>query len=498
MILKDSFLWMVNRRILSGLHFNSSVVIAIFLLGFSSSLQAKSNRIPLPKPSSFRGISIGLDQSIWISGSRGVVLRCSQPQSQIKVKSSSITSQIIWDTVSPEGYDRYDFRDIESKDSNTAIIMSVSDSARILKSNDGGKHWKTVYQNFSSHVFLDAIDIDWKSGIGLAIGDPQTLEELIAGDSSNAQTTQYPFVQFNSSIQNTTNNCSDCPNIQSQGVHGSDIQNASPKQFLFLISLDTGNSWHRVPFHQAFIPSDSIASFFAGSGSSLIIIKSNSKINKFNQIETFNILVGMAGGGENPVFRVLKLTGEKNTDEVKSKTHQIPHSTGNKITNPIHIQIESRDYMLALGKGAGWGAYGGTYFQNYLYWVGGNYLFPAKGDSTINSFSFKRIPSFNSKKIAPIKNSPTLISKTSGYKSGICGCTINNNHYLIAAGINGVDISKNQGTSWQKFFSYDSLQTKESEISRNKQISFNSVACYQQGVILIGNNGFIKYLPIMP
>ncbi len=486
MILKDSFPSLAIRRSSLSSVYTVNRIMAIILTSFSSLLQGETP-LPLPKPSSFRGISVSQDQSIWISGSRGVVLRCSQPQSQVQLRGSATTPRIFWDTVSPEGYNRYDFRDIESKDSNTAIIMSVSDSARILKTIDGGKHWKTVYQNFSPHVFLDAIDMDWKSGVGLAIGDPQTLEELSIGDLNS-------IGRFNGDkpSKNEENNYTKNDLI----IHSHVKKNTSnslldaPRYYLMLITWDTGNTWHRIPICESLTPQDSLASFFAGSGTSLQIISCDAKTIKNKQLQSFNILVGMAGGGENPTFRVLKLFGKKPTNEFYQNNQKISNSTENKSTNPIHLNIESRDYSLTLGKGAGWGAYGGYIHQNKIYWVGGNYLFPNHGDSTVNEFSIRSIKkSFRKQQNL---NPKPIVGSTSGYKSSICHCQEAKSSVLFAAGINGLDFSINEGKTWMptdNFFTHID-RSVSCPTSLHK---INSVKCTSYGLIVVGSNGFVDF-----
>jgi len=488
MILTDSFPSQVNRRSILSRSFTSKGIMAIMLTGFISLLHGETP-IPLPKPSSFRGISVGLDQSIWISGSRGVVLRCSQPQSQIQVKSSSNTLGLIWDTVSPAGYNRYDFRDIESKDSNTAIIMSVSDSARILKTNDGGKHWKAVYQNFSPHVFLDAIAMDWKSGIGLAIGDPQTLEELHIGDLNSIRRFQGDKPSKNEEKNYTKNDLIINPQPE---INTHKTVFVSPRYYLMLITWDTGNTWHRIPKCKSLIPQDSLASFFAGSGTSLQILSCEVKTFKNKQLKSFNILVGMAGGGENPTFRVLKLIGEKSVMDTKQELLQDPTSIQHKSTYPIQMHIDSRDFLLSMGKGAGWGAYGSYIHQNKIYWVGGNYLFPNHGDSTVNEFSITSIKkSFQKQQNLNIN---PVVGSTSGYKSSICHCQDAKSSVLFTAGINGLDYSINGGGNWMptdNFFTHID-RSVSCPTSLHK---INTVKCTPHGLIVVGSNGYVQFFP---
>ncbi|MFN6048053.1 MAG: oxidoreductase, partial [Bacteroidota bacterium] len=57
-------------------------------------------------------------------------------------------------------------------DQNTAVAMSIADSAVIIKTTDGGQTWQTVYHDETPNIFLDVIEIDPKTGIGIILGDP--------------------------------------------------------------------------------------------------------------------------------------------------------------------------------------------------------------------------------------------------------------------------------------------------------------------------------------
>ena len=69
-----------------------------------------------------------------------------------------------------EGYAKRDFRDIEAFDSSTAIIMAIDTPAIILKTTDGGKTWRKVFEDQRPGMFLDAMDFSGNNGV--VIGDP--------------------------------------------------------------------------------------------------------------------------------------------------------------------------------------------------------------------------------------------------------------------------------------------------------------------------------------
>lgn len=107
---------------------------------------------------SFRGLSVVDDNTIWVSGSRGTIAR-------------SIDGGKTFTYTQLKGYEKSDFRDIEAFDENRAIIMSSGTPALILKTTDGGNTWKEVFRQNDSAYFLDAMDF-WDEKRGMLVGDP--------------------------------------------------------------------------------------------------------------------------------------------------------------------------------------------------------------------------------------------------------------------------------------------------------------------------------------
>jgi photosystem II stability/assembly factor-like uncharacterized protein len=115
---------------------------------------------------SLRGLSVVNDNVLWVSGSNGTV-----------GKSSNAGKNWKWMTI--KGFEKTDFRDIEAFDANTAIIMAVDAPAYILKTIDGGETWKTVYENKTKGMFLDAMDF-LGPDFGMVVGDPINGKVFIA------------------------------------------------------------------------------------------------------------------------------------------------------------------------------------------------------------------------------------------------------------------------------------------------------------------------------
>lgn len=222
------------------------------------------------KPSHYRGLSIANDNSLWISGTKGVVLKKDQIQ------------QAQFDTLKT-GYPRKDFRDIWAMDQKVAVAMSISDSAVVIKTTDGGKSWQQVYSNNEKGIFLDVIEIDPCTGIGLILGDP------MKGDDSR-------------------------------------------KYFKGLFTTDYGSTWLEMPNGTWNTPLDTIESFFAASGKSLRLL--NTEIHRQKNKYVADFVFG--GGGSNPTFHMVQVKFFKNIKgenqwkiiEVETKSLQLKGGEG--------------------------------------------------------------------------------------------------------------------------------------------------------------------------
>lgn len=107
---------------------------------------------------SLRGLSVVNEKIVWCSGSNGSI-----------AKSTDGGEHFDWITI--PGYEKRDFRDIEAFDDHIAVIMGIAEPAIILKTIDGGKTWKKVFEDDTKGMFLDAMSFD-KKGNGIVIGDP--------------------------------------------------------------------------------------------------------------------------------------------------------------------------------------------------------------------------------------------------------------------------------------------------------------------------------------
>ena len=134
--------------------FASLSLVVCFLQSSAQTIQLlDSNHI-----TSIRGLSVVNDDVLWVSGANGMVGR-----------SVDGGATFTWNKV--EGFAKTDFRDIEAFDANTAIIMGIDTPAVILKTIDGGKSWKIVFQDKRPGMFLDAMEFFSKES-GVVLGDP--------------------------------------------------------------------------------------------------------------------------------------------------------------------------------------------------------------------------------------------------------------------------------------------------------------------------------------
>jgi hypothetical protein len=131
------------------------VLYSVCSVGFSQTLQYLDSS---QTGASFRGMGIGADGAIWVSGSKGTI-------------GKSADEGKTWHWVKPAGFEKRDFRDIEGFDAKTALAMAVDSPGIIIKTIDGGASWKVVYENHSPGIFLD--DMCFRNKMeGICAGDP--------------------------------------------------------------------------------------------------------------------------------------------------------------------------------------------------------------------------------------------------------------------------------------------------------------------------------------
>jgi photosystem II stability/assembly factor-like uncharacterized protein len=135
-----------------------SAAVVFVLFSFNVVFSQQVQLLTSGTKTSLRGLSVVSDKIVWVSGSNGTI-------------GKSIDGGLTWEWITVKGYEKRDFRDIEAFNKNTAVIVGIAEPAVILKTTDGGRNWKLVYENKTPGMFLDAMEF-WNNESGIVLGDP--------------------------------------------------------------------------------------------------------------------------------------------------------------------------------------------------------------------------------------------------------------------------------------------------------------------------------------
>ena len=522
--------------------FSSKLIFYItltLLVGHPFALIANNNPVKPIKPAHYRGLCVLSDSVAWFSGSKGTVIRTTDGGKHFDTISPRSTNTqftyfLPYGNKTVESYTqnndasfsllRKDYRDIWAKNENEAVIMSAGDSAVILKTIDGGKNWTIVFFDFRKDIFFDAMEIDSKTGIGMVLGDPIIPEPIIVEVGGGAGT---PSANLSMSSGRSelfrTNNSKLKPNSQEANSHNSLNQQ---KHFAAIYTTDFGSSWNQLPVGDWNLPLDSLESFFAASGTSLVIIESKVKaaesgstnlarkhpITTSSGARIKNLTVGFAGGGINPSYHIVKFKQQKRRTMKQNKRFNLSTSQPRVVANEI--------IPLPISGGPGSGVYGmGLSDAGHMVAVGGNYTLPdsftkASAFTTSNNFGLKWTGGNEQ-----IGNGST--DHTGGYRSGVCISApisseqleshptparvqmgthkpndttvifhvISGNRIAFCTGTNGSDISDNGG-SWY------SIPNQMLDSGIYFEGSFNACAFSCNHLWMVGNSGKFQRIPI--
>ena len=479
------------------------IALTIFIT-VSSNLIANNDPSKPIKPPHYRGLCVLNDSCAWFSGSRGTVIHTTDGGKHFDTISPRSTNTrftyfLPYGKQTVESYTqtydasfsllRKDYRDIWAKNEKEAVIMSAGDSALILKTMDGGKNWTIVYTDFRKDIFLDALEIDSKTGIGMVLGDPIIPEPIIVEASGSAENSS-AFSSMTSSRSKSSRNKKSRQNTKSQDP------NNTRKHFAALYTTDFGSSWNNLPIGDWNLPLDSLESFFAASGTSLVIIESKVEAADSDSnylARTKNLTVGFAGGGINPSYHIVKFKQQKRRTMKQNKRFNLSTSQPRVAANEI--------IPMQIAGGPGSGVYGICLSDDgRMIAVGGNYTLPdsfngASAHSTTANFGLKwsggKDPQGN----------------TGGYRSGVCISEAILNSQLtsqsaehmrikkcdriaICTGTNGSDISIDNGINWFK------IPKKNLTSGLYFEGSFNACAFSSNYLWMVGNSGKFQRIPI--
>lgn len=505
----------------------------------SSNLIANNDPSKPVKPAHYRGLCVLSDSVAWFSGSKGTVIRTTDGGKHFDTISprstnTQFTHFLPYGNKTVESYTqnndasfsllRKDYRDIWAKNENEAVIMSAGDSAVILKTIDGGKNWTIVFFDFRKDIFFDAMEIDSKTGIGMVLGDPIIPEPIIVevGGGAGNPSANLSMSSGRSKLFRT-NNSKLKPNSQEANSHNSLNQQ---KHFAAIYTSDFGSSWNQLPVGDWNLPLDSLESFFAASGTSLVIIESkveaaesgSTNLARKHPITTSsgarikNLTVGFAGGGINPSYHIVKFKQQKRRTMKQNKRFNLSTSQPRVVANEI--------IPLPISGGPGSGVYGmGLSDAGHMVAVGGNYTLP---DSFTKASAFTTSNNFGLKWTGGNEQMGNrLTGNTGGYRSGVCISApisseqleshptparvqmgthkpnettvifhvISGNRIAFCTGTNGSDISDNGG-SWY------SIPNQMLDSGIYFEGSFNACAFSCNHLWMVGNSGKFQRIPI--
>ena len=496
----------------------------------SSNLIANNDPSKPIKPPHYRGLCVLNDSCAWFSGSKGTVIRTTDGGKHFDTISPRPTNtrftyflpdgkqsveKYNQDSDAPIPLWHKDYRDIWAKNEKEAVIMSAGDSALILKTMDGGKNWTIVYTDFRKDIFLDALEIDSKTGIGMVLGDPIIPEPIIVEVGGSAENSS-AFLSMSRSRRKSSRN-----NKSIQKTKSQDPNNTS-KHFAALYTTDFGSSWNNLPIGDWNLPLDTLESFFAASGTSLVIIESKAEaadsgltnlarkypITTSSEARIKNLTIGFAGGGINPSYHIVQFKSPKKRSIKQNKRFNLSTSQPRVAANEI--------IPMPIAGGPGSGVYGMCLSDaGQMIAVGGNYTLPdrsneASAHSTTANFGLKW------------SGGKGPQGHTGGYRSGVCisrpipseqlqsnprparvqtdvhkpnDTTMNSfiesgNRITFCTGTNGSDMSSDNGLSWY-FIPKQILKS-----GLYFEGSFNACAFSSNYLWMVGNSGKFQRIPI--
>lgn len=106
---------------------------------------------------SIRALQVVNDSVLWFGGNRGWLGRSTDAGKN-------------WKRWQPAG-EQADFRTLHAIDEINAIAATTTRPANVLRTHDGGKTWKRVFQSRDTSVFLDGMAF-WNDKDGVLFGDP--------------------------------------------------------------------------------------------------------------------------------------------------------------------------------------------------------------------------------------------------------------------------------------------------------------------------------------
>lgn len=131
--------------------------ILIFSCSYQEDPQVSITTLESGTEASFRALSVADEQTVWVSGTGGTVLRTTNGGTS-------------WVNISNGVPDSIDFRDIEAFSKDHAVILSAGSPGLVMYTSDGGSNWEVAYRDDRPEIFFDAMGF-WDENHGIAFGD---------------------------------------------------------------------------------------------------------------------------------------------------------------------------------------------------------------------------------------------------------------------------------------------------------------------------------------
>lgn len=134
---------------------------SVFFFHFSQAYAQQKPVIKLletPPIASIRGMSVVNDSIVWVSGTGG--------QAGLTTDGGRH-----WQWIKVPDHDSMDWRSLQAFSSQQALLLNAGSPAHIMRTTDGGKTWKKVYEDTTKGIFFDDI-VFLDDNRGWAIGDP--------------------------------------------------------------------------------------------------------------------------------------------------------------------------------------------------------------------------------------------------------------------------------------------------------------------------------------
>jgi photosystem II stability/assembly factor-like uncharacterized protein len=257
------------------------ILVALMLLAALAHAQnLKLTKIETKTSAYFRGMSVVDNATAWVSGSTGIVGR-------------SIDGAKTWRFLQVKGHEKLEFRSLYAFDSLNAIIANAGSPAMIMKTTDGGRNWKTVFQNSHPDAFIDGVDF-WNAKEGLVYGDAINGSMLLIRTSDGGNTWDELHADLRPKLlQGEGSFAASGTNIRCIGKNNVVIATGGKYSRLF-VSADKGKNWK--VFEPPIVQGETMTGIFSSAflnESVGIIVGGNYEIDS---LKTDHILLTSDGG----------------------------------------------------------------------------------------------------------------------------------------------------------------------------------------------------------